>query len=242
MKTLLTLFLLIPSLSWGLTFKDGQQVDGNEKTRDKVLKSKEISSDNIIGRWRGLANCEWHGRYELGNGIIEGVVDLVIKRDKKDPNKIIIKKEKWLWPSHGGRVRIKSFKVSENSFEIESKEPKEEENIRKWYGKMTSNNHIEVVDEGNKCDALLYRVENISFEAFTPKIPIDFIDGIENDQKYTIQGFLTYPQEHQEKYPLMILIMNSACDFGQRNFTLGQDIKKGRCCYIRKLIAVFLEA
>ena len=24
----------------------------------------------------------------------------------------------------------------------------------------------------------------------------------------------------------MILIMNSACDFGQRNFTLGQDIKK----------------
>ena len=72
-KTLLALLLLIPSLSWGLTFKDGKQVDGNEKTRDKEFKSEEISSD-IIGRWRGLANCEWNGRYELGNGIIEGVI------------------------------------------------------------------------------------------------------------------------------------------------------------------------
>ena len=27
MKTLLALLLLIPSLSWGLTFKDGKQVD-----------------------------------------------------------------------------------------------------------------------------------------------------------------------------------------------------------------------
>ncbi len=226
MKNLLALLLLIPSLSWGLTFKDGKQVDGNEKTRDKELKSEEISSD-IIGRWRGLANCEWNGRYELGNGIIEGVIDLVIKKDKKDPNKVIIKKEKWLWPSFGGRVKIKSFKVNENSFEIVSKEPVDDkDNTRKWYGKMSSNDHIEVTDEYNNCDALLYRAENVTFEAFTPRIPIDFIDGVENDQKYTIEGFLTYPQEQKEKYPLMILIMNSACDFGQRNFTLGQDIKK----------------
>ena len=69
MKTLLALLLLIPSLSWGLTYKDGKQVDGNEKTRDKELKSEEISSD-IIGRWRGLANCEWNGRYELGLSLI----------------------------------------------------------------------------------------------------------------------------------------------------------------------------
>ena len=147
MKTLLALLLLIPSLSWGLTFKDGQQVDGNEKTEDKVLKSEEISSD-IIGRWRGLANCEWNGRYELGNGIIEGVIDLVIKKDKKDPKKVIIKKEKWLWPSFGGRVKIKSFKVNENSFEIVSKEPVDDkDNTRKWFGKMSSNDHIEVTDE-----------------------------------------------------------------------------------------------
>ena len=218
MKTLIALFFLIPSLSWGLTFKDGKQVDGNEKTRDKELKSEEISSD-IIGRWRGLANCEWNGRYELGNGIIEGVIDLVIKKDKKDPNKVIIKKEKWLWPSFGGRVKIKSFKVNENSFEIVSKEPVDDkDNTRKWFGKMSSNDHIEVTDEYNNCDALLYRAENVTFEAFTPRIPIDFIDGVENDQKYTIEGFLTYPQEQKEKYPLMILIMNSACDFGQRNF------------------------
>ena len=41
MKILLTLLLLIPSLSWGLTFKDGQQVDGNKKTQDNVLKSNK---------------------------------------------------------------------------------------------------------------------------------------------------------------------------------------------------------
>jgi len=42
MRLIITLLLLIPSLSWGLTFKDGKQVDGNEKTRDKELKSEEI--------------------------------------------------------------------------------------------------------------------------------------------------------------------------------------------------------
>ena len=36
MKTLLTILLLIPSLSWGLTFKDGKQVD-NEKSIDALL-------------------------------------------------------------------------------------------------------------------------------------------------------------------------------------------------------------
>ena len=221
---LFLLLLFIPSLSWGLTFKDGKQIDDKGETQDKILKSDEISSE-IIGRWRGLTNCEWQGRYELNNGELEGMVDLIIKKDKKDPNKILIKKEKWLWPSWGGRVRITSFKVSSNSFEMTSKEP-EDNNNKRWFGKMLSDNHIEIVDEFNECDGLLYRVENISFEAYTPRVALNFMDGVENDKKFMIEGFLTYPQEKKDKYPLMILIMNSACDFGQRNFTLGQDIKK----------------
>ena len=32
MKTLLALLLLIPNLSWGLTFKDGKQVDSDQST------------------------------------------------------------------------------------------------------------------------------------------------------------------------------------------------------------------
>ena len=38
MKTLLFLLLLIPSLSWGLTFKDGKQVEDN--------KSNAVSKNN----------------------------------------------------------------------------------------------------------------------------------------------------------------------------------------------------
>jgi len=32
MRLIITLLLLIPSLSWGLTFKDGKQVDGSSFT------------------------------------------------------------------------------------------------------------------------------------------------------------------------------------------------------------------
>ena len=49
MKTLLTLLLLIPSLSWGLTFKDGKQVDdstsatnNSSNTVQKILIKKTV--------------------------------------------------------------------------------------------------------------------------------------------------------------------------------------------------------
>ena len=41
MRIFFTLFLLIPSLSWGLTFKDGKQTDENNI-------SKIIDSSNIL--------------------------------------------------------------------------------------------------------------------------------------------------------------------------------------------------
>ncbi len=42
---------------------------------------------------------------------------------------------------------------------------------------------------GNNCDALLYRVENVTFEAFTPRIPIDFIDGVEMIKSIRLRVF-----------------------------------------------------
>ena len=54
MKTLLTLLLLIPSLSWGLTFKDGKQVDdstsatnNSSNTVQKNSNQKDCNSINI---------------------------------------------------------------------------------------------------------------------------------------------------------------------------------------------------
>ena len=45
MKTPLALLLLIPSLSWGLTFKDGKQVD-SEVVSETTLKDNFQSSNN----------------------------------------------------------------------------------------------------------------------------------------------------------------------------------------------------
>ena len=44
MKILSTLLLLIPSLSWGLTFKDGKQVEEETKGPDgeDILKDLEL--------------------------------------------------------------------------------------------------------------------------------------------------------------------------------------------------------
>ena len=59
MKTLLTLLLLIPSLSWGLTFKDGNQVnDGlTESISEKYTLSKKnftlpLDVSSGVSEWR----------------------------------------------------------------------------------------------------------------------------------------------------------------------------------------------
>ena len=42
MKTLLFLLLLIPSLGWGLTFKDGKQVENNKSNANSKNSYVEI--------------------------------------------------------------------------------------------------------------------------------------------------------------------------------------------------------
>lgn len=181
---------------------------------------------NTDGRWRGLVSCKWDSFYKLNNGYLEGIVDLTIKKD--GASKKIIENEKWMFPSyvHKGGVKIKSYKISKKKITITSKEPKEEHNTTKWIGKLTGHNAMSFKDEWGDCKGTLYRTEEITFEAYTPRVPKDFIDGVENDKKYTITGLLALPEKKQKKYPVMVMIMNSACDYGLRNFTLGDDIKR----------------
>jgi hypothetical protein len=53
MKTLLALLLLISSLSWGLTFKDGEIIDGKESNFEQLSKSPFIP-DNILYEFNQL--------------------------------------------------------------------------------------------------------------------------------------------------------------------------------------------
>ena len=48
MKLILTLLLLIPSLSWGLTFKDGKQVEENSKTLVENQNNNSLQKDKIV--------------------------------------------------------------------------------------------------------------------------------------------------------------------------------------------------
>ena len=45
MKTLLALLLLIPSLSWGLTFKDGKQVDDKNSINSLLIEINENETE-----------------------------------------------------------------------------------------------------------------------------------------------------------------------------------------------------
>ena len=192
-----------------------------------LLSSTAIAKDTD-GRWRGLVSCEWSPFYKLSNGGFEGIVDLTIKNDNDDASKKIIEVKKWLYPSwsHKGGAKIKSYKISKRKIKITSKEPKEKYHTKKWIGKLIGDNAMSLKDEYGDCKGTIYRTEEITFEAYTPRVSKDFMDGVENDKKYTITGLLALPKKKQKKYPVMIMIMNSACDYGLRNFTLGDDIKR----------------
>ena len=193
-----------------------------------LLFSSNSYSSDTDGRWRGLVSCEWSPFYKLNNGGFEGTVDLTIKNDYDDASKKIIEVNKWLYPSwsHKGGAKIKSYKISKKKIKITSKEPKEEYHTKKWIGKLIGDNAMSLKDDGDDCKGTIYRTEEISFEAYTPRVSKGFMDGVENDKKYTITGLLALPKKKQKKYPVMIMIMNSACDYGLRNFALGDDIKR----------------
>jgi len=199
------------------------------KSKNKKLILKE--DVNVEGRWRGLAICNldkegWGGgEYEFGNGKFSGAIDFTIIKDWDDPTKRIFKKSNWL--DYGGASRyIKSFEISKTKILFTDIFTNDEgERGMTWEGNLTSNNTLQINNEGTDCKAKLYRTEEIFFESHSPKNLLDYVDGIGNDKKYIITGLLTFPEGNEEKYPLMMLIVNSGCGYNFRQFTYGVDIK-----------------
>ena len=78
MKTLFALLLLIPSLSWGLTFKNGQVQDGEipGKPLEVLLKEnfgldKSDTTINVIGGFE--LHAKFDGRYDVYKKISESL-------------------------------------------------------------------------------------------------------------------------------------------------------------------------
>ena len=192
----------------------------------KNVLSKTLDSNTTIdGRWRGITICKWDkekwggGEYKLGNGKFSAAMDFTIL--EKDGKKIF-KNDRWI--DHGERTsKIESSKIKKNSFTVKDISPGK--NIAYWKGKLTGNNTIKI-KSSKGCKATLHRTEEISFESYAPKNLLDYVDGVENDEKFTILGLLTFPDGDKDKYPVMIMIINSGCGYNFRNYLHGVDIKK----------------
>jgi len=183
----------------------------------------------IEGRWRGIVVCDWDkekwggGEYKLGNGKLSGKVDFTVSKGTIKAGNHDYPGRGRFWISwSGGGHKIQSFKVSKQKITIESKAL---ENISNWEANLVTNNTMNLIGELDSCKGKLYRTEEISFDSYSPKNLLDYVDGVENDKKYTIPGLLTFPEGDQEKYPVMIMIVNSGCGYGDREATYGFDIK-----------------
>ena len=179
---------------------------------------------SLEGRWRGITLCKWDikewggGEYELGNGKFSGSLDFTIIN--KDGNKTLKSKR---FVDFGGRTsEILSYKINKKSFSVKDKKPWDEKPYT-WQGTLITNNTIEL-KSNDDCKSTVHRTEEISFDSFSPRNLLDYVDGVENDEKFTIPGLLTFPDDNQEKYPVMIMVMNSGCGLYKREFTNGEDI------------------
>ena len=199
------------------------------KTSDKKNKTVPTHTFNIDGRWRGIVICDqdkekWGGgEYKLGNGKLSGKIDFTVSKGAiKVGNRDYPGKGRfWLDWSEGGH-KIQSFKISKQKITIKSRTF---DNISNWEGNLTTNNTMDLIGDRHQCKGKLYRSEEISFDSYSPKWILDYVDGVENDEKYTISGLLTFPEGNQEKFPVMIMIVNSGCGYGHREATYGFDIK-----------------
>ena len=189
----------------------------------------EIPEPTIDGRWRGIVVCnadkeQWGGgEYKLGNGKLSGKIDFTVSKGAiKAGNHYYPGRGRFWIDWSGGGHKIQSFKVSKQKITIESKAL---ENISNWEANLVTYNTMDLIDELDSCKGKLYRTEEIFFDSYSPKNLLDYVDGVENDKKYTIPGLLTFPEGDQEKYPVMIMIVNSGCGYGNREATYGFDIK-----------------
>jgi len=181
------------------------------------------------GRWRGIVVCDsdkekWGGgEYELGNGKLSGKIDFTVSKGTiKAGNRDYPERGRFWMDWSGGGHKIQSFKVFKQKITIESKAL---EHISNWEANLVTNNTMDLIDESDSCEGKLYRTEEIYFDSYSPKNLLDYVDGVENGKKYTIPGLLTFPEGDQERYPVMMMIVNSGCGYGNREATYGFDIK-----------------
>ena len=163
-----------------------------------------------------MLSCEWEkdswggGEYEPGNAKFSGAFNFTIIDDSSSADKKKFKAKNWIDYGGGFRV-IESFKISDNKIVVSDIFRKDEDSKMTWEGNLLSPNSMMIQSNNGSCRGKVYKSEEIVFDSYAPKILIDYVDGVENDKKYEIPGLLTFPDTNQEKYPVMILIVNSGC-------------------------------
>ena len=198
---------------------------------EKTSATNEKISATTNGRWRGIVVCGWDreqwggGEYKLGNGKLTGKIDFTVNNGTiKATNRDYPGRGRFWLDWSGGGHKIQSFKISKQKITIESETP-HDGYTSNWEANLITNNTMNLINNWDECKGKLYRTEEISFDSYSPKNLLDYVDGVENDKKYTIPGLLTFPEGNQEKFPVMMLIVNSGCGYANREATYGFDIK-----------------
>ena len=196
-----------------------------------IISNSAFAANNstIEGVWRGMKACEWDkdswggGEYEPGNAKFSGAFNFTIIDDSSSADKKKFKAKNWIDYGGGFRV-IESFKISDNKIAVSDIFRKEEDSKMTWEGNLFSPNSMMIQSNNGSCQGKVFKSEEIVFDSYAPKTLLDYVDGVENDKKYEIPGLLTFPDTNQEKYPVMILIVNSGCGYAFREYSYGKDI------------------
>ncbi|MFL2508106.1 MAG: dienelactone hydrolase family protein [Candidatus Pseudothioglobus sp.] len=197
-----------------------------------IISNSAFAANNstIEGVWRGMLSCEWEkdswggGEYEPGNAKFSGAFNFTIVNDSSSEGSKKFTAKNWIDKGSGFRV-IESFNISENKIIVSDIWRKKEETKMTWEGSLLNDNTMMISsDDQGSCKGKAYKSEKIVFDSYAPKTLLDYVDGVENDKKYEIPGLLTFPDTNQEKYPVMILIVNSGCGYAFREYSYGKDI------------------
>ena len=197
-----------------------------------VISTNVVAANNesIEGVWRGMLSCEWEkdswggGEYEPGNAKFSGAFNFTIVNDSSSEGRKKSTAKNWIDRGGGFRV-IESYKISENKIIVSDIWRKKEETKMTWEGSLLNDNTMMISsDDQGSCKGKVYKSEKIVFDSYAPKTLLDYVDGVQNDKKYEIPGLLTFPGASQEKYPVMMLIVNSGCGYAFREYSYGKDI------------------
>jgi len=204
MKTILTLLLLIPSLGWGLTFKDGKKVEDNKSSDnfEKVYAEVLLPDDVDWLEWIDLEILEFCKSSEnvliAYKAKVDGVWETYTFPIKKDEN-----------------ITLHQEIDGDNKWFINEK-------FEMFPMKNTDMDIVEIRDntEGYTLDDIIINcrenktiIENVEYETYDVFLQDDLFNGLSDNQKIKAKGTLEIPTQDEckkiEKYPLMFLIHHS---------------------------------